>query len=97
MGTEETPDWQPVIQGENADAFYAFSDGWPAGEPLDYMLDMGTKVAPYTMGFSNYFKVGDFDFSFIITGKFGHVFRHHSFNYPAADQNPCPMPGMRKY
>ena len=60
MGTEETPDWQPVIQGENADAFYAFSDGWPAGEPLDYMLDMGTKVAPYTMGFSNYFKVGDF-------------------------------------
>ena len=90
MGTEETPDWQPVIQGENADAFYAFSDGWPAGEPLDYMLDMGTKVAPYTMGFSNYFKVGDFDFSFIITGKFSHVFRHHSFNYPAADSKPLP-------
>ena len=90
MGTEETPDWQPVIQGENADTFYAFSDGWPAGEPLDYMLDMGTKVAPYTMGFSNYFKVGDFDFSFIITGKFGHVFRHHSFNYPAADSKPLP-------
>ena len=89
MGTEETPDWQPVIQGENADAFYAFSDGWPAGEPLDYMLDMGTKVAPYTMGFSNYFKVGDFDsvmFSAIILSTIRRRI-----------QNPCPMPGMRKY
>jgi hypothetical protein len=52
------------------------------GDGRDYLLDMGTSVAPYTMGFINSFKVYDFDLSFIITGKFGHVFQRKGFNYP---------------
>src|SRR5690554_2009790 len=49
----------------------------------DYMLDMGTKVAPYTLGLVNSFKIYDFDVSFIVTGKFGHVFNGFTFNYPS--------------
>ncbi len=43
---------------------------------------MGTTVAPFTLGFTSDFKVYDFNLSFIITGKFGHVFKRQSFNYP---------------
>ncbi len=43
---------------------------------------MGTMVAPYTLGFMNSFKYKNFDFSFIFTGKFGHVFQTMGFNYP---------------
>ncbi len=79
-GTEASPNWQPVVQGKGED-LYDFT-GWTPGDGRDYMLNMGTKVAPYSIGFSNSFKIYDFDLSFIITGKFGHVFNGFSFNYP---------------
>ncbi len=90
VGTEETPDWQPMIQGPDADTRFAISDGWPSGDATTFMLDMGTKVAPYNLGFINQFKIYDFDFSFIITGKFGHVFNRHSFNYPDVRSKALP-------
>ncbi len=71
---------QPVVKGAGKD-FYDFS-AWTPGDGRDYMLDMGTKVAPYTLGFMNAFKIYDFNVSFIITGKFGHVFNRQTFNYP---------------
>lgn len=80
-GTESNPNWLPAVYGLNREV-YDFSQ-WVSGDAREYMLDMGTKVAPYTLGFSNSFKIYDFNFSFIITGKFGHKFRRTSFNYPS--------------
>ncbi|MDE3742773.1 SusC/RagA family TonB-linked outer membrane protein [Maribacter polysaccharolyticus] len=51
------------------------------GNPLDYMIAGGTTNAPTILGVRNAFKIYDFDFSFIFTGKFGHVFRRQGFNY----------------
>ena len=90
VGTDDSPNWQPMIQGPDAETRFALSDGWPIGDATTYMLDMGTKVAPYTLGFTNQFRIYDFDFSFIITGKFGHVFNHHSFNYPNVTSKSLP-------
>lgn len=59
-----------------------FNAGVP-GDARTYLLNTGTTVAPYTLGFINSFKVYNFDLSFIITGKFGYVFQRKGFNYPA--------------
>ncbi|MEC5147006.1 TonB-linked outer membrane protein, SusC/RagA family [Chitinophaga sp. 180180018-2] len=73
-------DKQPYVKGAKGDK-YNFT-GWTPGDGRDYMLAMGPQVAPYTLGIMNSFKIYDFDLSFIITGKFGHVFNRMSFNYP---------------
>lgn len=79
-GTTAVPNFQPQVQGPGTTT-YNFT-GFTPGDGRDYMLHMGTKVAPYTFGFTNYFKIYDFSLSFIVTGKFGHVFARQSFNYP---------------
>ncbi len=85
VGTETDPEMTPSFHGVD-DEKYTFR-AWPPGvDAREYMSDEGTTVAPYTLGFQNSFKVYDFDVSFIITGKFGHVYRRHSFNYPAMSQ-----------
>lgn len=73
-------DKQPVIKGEG-DAFYNLNSFAP-GNAINYMVNSGTTVAPYTLGVINSFKIYDFNFSFIVTGKFGHVFRSQGFDYP---------------
>lgn len=79
-GTEASPNWQPKIQDKDGN-LYGFG-GWPTADGRDLCLNMGTKIAPWTVGFSNNFKIYDFDLSFIMTGKFGHKFMRQSFNYP---------------
>jgi TonB-linked SusC/RagA family outer membrane protein len=79
-GTEESPNWQPKIKGAGTD-FYDYG-AWPPGDGRDFVVNSGTQVAPWLLGFSNNFKVRDFNFSFILTGKFGHVFRRQGFDYP---------------
>lgn len=71
---------QPMVKGDKG-TMYDFGAFTP-GDGRDYMLNMGTLVAPYTLGMINSFKVYDFNVSFIITGKFGHVFQRMGFNYP---------------
>ena len=73
-------DNQPTLYGPNGEQ-YDFS-AFPPGDGRDYLLKMGTEVAPYTLGFMNSFKVYDFNLSFIVTGKFGHKFQRKGFNYP---------------
>ena len=80
-GNENNPDWQPVVEGANGD-MYDFTTSTP-GDGRNYMKHAGTKVAPYSFGFSNSFKIYDFNISFLITGKFGHKFLRQSFNYPS--------------
>jgi TonB-linked SusC/RagA family outer membrane protein len=82
VGTETDPNMQPSFYGEN-DENYTFQNSPPSGvDARTYISDEGTTVAPITAGMRNSFKIYDFNFSFIITGKFGHVFRRQSFNYP---------------
>ncbi|UYQ95678.1 SusC/RagA family TonB-linked outer membrane protein [Chitinophaga horti] len=71
---------QPMLYGEKGQ-LYNFGAFTP-GDGRNYLENMGTTVAPYTLGFMNTFRVYDFDLSFILTGKFGHVFQRRGFNYP---------------
>lgn len=84
-GTEDDPDWQPVIK-DNTGELYDFT-GWPAGDGRNYVIDAGTRIAPWSFGFSNSFKIYDFNLSFLITGKFGHKFLRTAFNYPEMADN----------
>jgi hypothetical protein len=71
---------QPVVKGEKG-TYYDFTAFTP-GDGRNYMTASGTTVAPYTLGFINSFNVYDFNVSFILTGKFGHIFKRTGFNYP---------------
>jgi outer membrane receptor protein involved in Fe transport len=71
---------QPMVYGANGTT-YDFGAFTP-GDGRDYLENVGTAVAPYTLGFINSFKIYDFNVSFIVTGKFGHVFQRKGFNYP---------------
>lgn len=71
---------EPHVVGAKGDT-YDFL-GWTPGDGRDYMLNTGTTVPPYVLGFVNSFQYKDFNLSFIITGKFGHVFQRMGFNYP---------------
>jgi TonB-linked SusC/RagA family outer membrane protein len=72
---------QPMVYGPNGTLF-DFGAFTP-GDGRDYLLNVGTAVAPYTLGFINTFQIYDFNVSFILTGKFGNVFQRKGFNYPA--------------
>jgi hypothetical protein len=92
-GTDASPNWQPHIKGASDDTY-----GYGAnvtGDGRDYCVDMGTKVAPWVLGFTNNFKVRDFNLSFMLTGKFGHVFKRQSFNYPAPTGLTRVMPNSK--
>ncbi len=71
----------PSVVGENNSQ--APLTTWVPGDARNYMEAQGTTNAPTSIGIRNAFKIYDFDFSFIVTGKFGHVFRRQGFNYPA--------------
>ena len=48
-----------------------------------------------TLGLVNSFKIYDFDVSFIVTGKFGHVFNGFTFNYPSMSGGNMHFPLLR--
>ncbi len=84
-------DKQPMVYGEKGTLYNFFT--FTPGDGRNYMQNMGTSVAPYTLGFMNTFRVHDFDLSFIVTGKFGHVFQRMGFNYPPTWTSAyCRMP-----
>lgn len=81
FGTDAEPKWRPVVQGPDG-SLIPFSTSTIPGDARAYMVAMGTRVAPYSLGLSSTFKIFDFNLSFIFTGKFGHKFNGFSFNYP---------------
>ncbi len=77
-GTDENPAYYPAVwQGENK---YLLTSN-QTGDWSNYMYNSGTSVAPWNISFSNSFQYGDFDLSFMLTGKFGHKFRALAPNY----------------
>lgn len=87
-GTEAVPDWQPTLVGKNG-VRQTFAS-WPSGDAMNISYDMGTAVAPVNVAFSTSLKLHDFDLSLMLTGKFGHVFRRESFNYPGISGRSIP-------
>lgn len=81
VGSEANPVLKPSVIGENGEAVTVIN--FAQGDSREFMKAQGTLVAPTTVGMRNSFKIYDFDFSFIVTGKFGHVFKRQSFNYPS--------------
>ena len=78
-GTDASPAWYPsIMQGDKK---VAVVDN-QTGDWSDYMVNSGTRVAPWNTSLSSTFSWKNFDLSFLITGKFGHKFRSLSFNYP---------------
>lgn len=70
----------PTVYGLGG-AKVGYYQGVAAGNAIQFMRNMGTSVAPYTAGFLSSFQYKGFDLSFIMTGKFGHVFQRLGFNY----------------
>ena len=85
VGTEQQPNMQPVIVGKDGVKYTL--DKWPTGNPLSYISNQGTSVAPWVAGFNTGFTYKGFDLSFIITGKFGHVFQRTFYNYQGTIPN----------
>lgn len=94
VGTDSSPDWQPTILHKSGQR--ETFQKWNTGDPLDNSYDMGTLIAPWQMAFSTAFKVYDFDISLIVTGKFGHVFKRESFNYPSIQGRMLPNEKYRE-
>ncbi len=87
-GTDSSPDMQPTIVGK--DGIHQYLSAWPTGDATNISYDMGTTVAPVNVALSTSLKVYDFDFSLILTGKFGHKFLRESFNFPRLEDRGIP-------
>lgn len=74
--------WQPSIKGVKDGEYFLLNTYTPDSGATEYMRYMGTKQAPWVLGMTNTFKIFDFDLSFIMTAKLGHVFARNGFNYP---------------
>lgn len=91
-GANANTAWGPIYAGLVDGYPHAYSEDRAATIPISSnvtgMVDarslvenLGTTVAPYTGSFLSSFQIHDFNLSFILTGKFGHVFRREGFNY----------------
>ena len=81
LGTESSPNMQPVVLGSNGQVFSVGESFWNQNG-LAMMKDAGTRIPPYTLGFSSSFTYKNFELSFVVTGLFGHKFLATGFNYP---------------
>lgn len=79
VGTASAPNMQPIIIGK--DGMKYGLDKWPAGDPMSYIYHQGTSVAPWIFGFNSSFSYKNFNLSFILTAKVGHVFQRTFYNY----------------
>ncbi|MBQ5984279.1 MAG: SusC/RagA family TonB-linked outer membrane protein [Bacteroidales bacterium] len=93
-GTESVPDWQPTLVGKDGNQ-QTFAS-WPSGDAMNISYDQGTAVAPMNLAFSTSLKIYNFEVSMILTGKFGHVFRRESFNYPGITGRSIPNSKYRQ-
>ncbi len=71
------------IQGPNGTT-YPITSIPTTSDARTFLQNTGTFDQPYLLGMTNSFKVYDFNFSFIVTGKYGGVFQGQAFNYPSA-------------
>lgn len=89
IGNSTTSNMQPAYYGPNG-APIAFGQSTIGTSAQTYLNKVGTSVPPYTLGLIQELKVYDFNISFILTGKFGHKFKGHSFNYPTISKKLLP-------
>ena len=75
-----TPFPQPTVLGPNSTNFDMAS--FIPGDGRTYLDNVGTMVAPYTLGLSSSLDYKAINLSFIVTANLGHVFQRQGFNYP---------------
>jgi TonB-linked SusC/RagA family outer membrane protein len=80
FGSDDMPNVMPAFEGKDGN-MYPITIPVPGSDLRDVMFAEGTRVAPYIVGFTNTFKIYDFNLSFVVTGKFGHEFRRTGFDY----------------
>ncbi|MCG8583044.1 MAG: SusC/RagA family TonB-linked outer membrane protein [Bacteroidales bacterium] len=80
-------DGVPMIEDKDGNKHDATNIWGLDGEALDYSYNQGVTVAPYIAGLSSNIKLYDFDLSFIIMGKFGHVFQRSVYDFWLPDNN----------
>ncbi|MGV3766840.1 MAG: SusC/RagA family TonB-linked outer membrane protein [Chitinophagaceae bacterium] len=71
------------------------TNAFTTGDPRSYVKASGTTVSPYSLGFINSFKYKSLNLSFILTGKFGGVYKATAFNKPFQTQNGRVLPNSR--
>lgn len=82
-GTEEDPVMVATVIGKDGEHF-PMNTWLPGTDAREHMVSEGSLIAPYIAGFRNSFKIYDFNLSFLFTGKFGHEYRRHGFNYTSS-------------
>lgn len=78
---------QPMVQGPAGPVGLTSP---PSGDARTFLKRLGPTDAPYNFGMTNSFKVYDFNFSFILTGRAGGIFRSQYFNYPRSGYGVFP-------
>jgi hypothetical protein len=79
-------DGRPKIYG--ADKKLLNLTDYKSGDIRSFVQNAGTLSPPYLSGMTNSFKVYDFNISFIVTAKFGAVFRRELLPYVASTYSP---------
>lgn len=80
VGTEADPLMRATVISKDGQ-HYGMNTWLPGTDTREHMYAQGSLKAPYIAGFQNSFKIYDFNLSFLVTGKFGHKYRRHSFSY----------------
>lgn len=87
FGTDDSPQIRPAIHLNEGELMDIIS-GQTQLDGLDFMAYQGVSVAPYTLGMRHFFGYKDFDLSFSVMAKLGHIFRRTPFNHPGRNGKP---------
>lgn len=88
---------QPTIVDKNGENPRTLNSSSTSFNSKNYLVDAGTSVAPYVIGFNNSFRYSNLSLSFIVTGYFGHKFKRTGFNYPTMRSTLVGAANVNKY
>ncbi|SKC01778.1 TonB-linked outer membrane protein, SusC/RagA family [Sphingobacterium nematocida] len=90
FGTEGSPQIRPAVYLKDGEVMDIVS-GQTQLDGLEFMAYQGASVAPYTLGMRHSFGYRDFDLSFSLIAKLGHIYRKTPFNHPGRNGQPNSM------
>lgn len=90
FGTDAAPTIRPAIHLKNGE-FLDMVGGRTTLDGLEFMEYQGVSVAPYTLGMRHFVGYKDFDLSFSVIAKLGHIYRRTPFNFSGQNGAPNAM------
>ncbi len=90
FGTEGSPLLRPAVHLTDGEVMDIVS-GQTQLDGLEFMAYQGVAVAPYTLGMRHSFGYKEFDLSFSLIAKLGHIYRKTPFNHPGRNGMPNSM------